>query len=70
MNLPNLLSQPTEGMPLQELARIKDIPDDARLDDFPSHWEDAQCWCRPRLIFVADEVLFAHKDLTKGEFDS
>jgi hypothetical protein len=70
MLLPDLLNLPSYGMMLLDLATVQSIPDGVRLEDFPSHWEDAQCWCRPKEIFVGDEVVFAHKDLAKGEFDS
>jgi hypothetical protein len=69
MSWQNVISS-TMGLDLgPEIAVIQAIPDGIRLDDFPCHLDGPQCWCRPQAIFVADEVLFAHKDLSRGEFD-
>jgi len=44
------------------------IPDGTRLADFPSHYEGADCWCRPRVDVVLGMI--HHKNLAEGQFDS
>lgn len=51
------------------LAEIGSIPDGIHLLDFPSHYEGADCWCRPVVNATDTTVLVTHKDLRRGEFD-
>ena len=52
------------------LAVVDAIPDGMRLAEFPSHFEGAECWCRPRIAFVPGEIVVHHKNLAIGEFDT
>jgi hypothetical protein len=52
-----------------EIEIIDAIPEGMRLYTFPSHGDGPLCWCRPRVIFIAGEVVFEHKNLLNGEFD-
>jgi len=52
------------------LAEIGSIPDGMHLLEFPSHYEGANCWCRPKVIATDAMLLINHKDLRRGEFDS
>ena len=52
------------------LSVVQTIPDGVRLAVFPSHWEGADCWCRPHVDFVLGEFVVHHKNLAIGEFDT
>ena len=52
------------------LAEIDSIPDGMHLLEFPSHYEGADCWCRPQVSATDAVPVVNHRDLRNGEFDS
>lgn len=52
-----------------QIEIIEAIPEGMRLDTFPTHGDGPLCWCRPRIIFSAGQILLEHKNLLNGEFD-